>query len=85
MAYIYCDFCGIGFHSNVRSCPECGRSARRSYDADPRHQARIRRSHGRSLREDVEREVRESIYGWRSGTVERCVGAEAPDLVDLKR
>jgi hypothetical protein len=20
MAYIYCDACGIGFHSNVRSC-----------------------------------------------------------------
>jgi hypothetical protein len=73
MAYIYCDACGIGFHSNVHTCPECGRRASRAYDADPRPHRRTRRGHARSssLREEVESEVRESIYGWHSGTVER--------------
>lgn len=77
MAYIYCEACGIGFHSNVLSCPECGRPARISYRPDSRSRRLRRRSHGRPalLREDVESEVRESIYGWRSGTVEPC-GAE---------
>lgn len=74
MAYIYCDACGIGFHSNVHSCPECGRAIARSYDVNLVDHGRRRRAHahGGSLREDVENEVRESIYGWRSGTVELC-------------
>jgi hypothetical protein len=75
MPYIYCDACGIGFHDNVLSCPECGRRARRTYDADPHTQRHTRRSHARpvSLREDAESEVWESIYSWRSGTVEGAV------------
>jgi hypothetical protein len=79
MAYIYCDICGIGFHSNVHSCPECGRMASRAYDADHRRR-RVRRGRRRSPspREEVESEVRESIYGWRSGTVERCDGSTRP-------
>lgn len=67
MAYIFCDSCGIGFHSNVYSCPECGRPARHTLAAHGRHR---RRSYRESPREDVESEVRDAIYGWRSGTVE---------------
>lgn len=75
MAYIYCEHCGVGFHSNVRTCPECGRHVRRAYEAEPEvhnhHYLRRRNhAHGGALREDVESEVREAIYGWRSGTVE---------------
>jgi hypothetical protein len=69
VAYIFCDSCGIGFHSNVYSCPECGRHASRTFAPDGRAR---RRSHREPLREDVESEVREAIYGWRSGTVELC-------------
>lgn len=74
MAYIYCDACGIGFHSNVHSCPECGQIVTRSFDVSLAHARRRRRLRTRidSPREDVENEVRESIYGWRSGTVELC-------------
>ncbi len=73
MAYIYCDSCGIGFHSNVHTCPECGRAASRSFKAGghARRPAWGRPSRPVLLREDVESEVREAIYGWHSGTVER--------------
>jgi hypothetical protein len=73
MAYIYCDSCGIGFHSNVHSCPECGRTASRAYEPHGDRQHHGWRWHTRSAlpREDVESEVRETIYGWRSGAVER--------------
>lgn len=79
MAYIYCDSCGIGFHSNVHSCPECGRPVTRSYDVTqgPRRHQRARTG---ALREDVENEVRESIYGWRSGTVELCESEQKAPL-----
>lgn len=72
MAYIYCDSCCIGFHSNVHTCPECGRPVRRTYEADAHPHRRSRRANARALalREDVENEVREAIYGWHSGTVE---------------
>jgi NMD protein affecting ribosome stability and mRNA decay len=75
MAYIYCEHCGVGFHSNVRTCPECGRGVRRVYQAGSEvrthHALRRRgRAHAHALREDVESEVREEIYGWRSGSVE---------------
>lgn len=74
MAYIYCDNCGVGFHSNVYTCPECGRPARFTYARNGNgHSHRngwLRHSTTPSLREDVESEVREEIYGWRSGTVE---------------
>jgi len=87
MAYIYCDACGTGFHSNVHSCPECGRTVTRSYHVGLMAHGRRRHTHAHadagyadgaghanagSVREDVESEVRESIYGWRSGTVELC-------------
>ncbi len=73
MAYIYCDSCGIGFHSNVHSCPECGRTARRTFKSDghARRPAWGRPPGAAPPREDVESEVREAIYGWHSGTVER--------------
>ena len=68
MAYVFCDSCGIGFHSNVYTCPECGRPASRAFA--PNNPAKRSRSHVGQLHEDVESEVREAIYGWRSGTVE---------------
>jgi len=86
MAYIYCDACGIGFHSNVHSCPECGRATTRSHDMNLMTHGHRRRDHMRvgPLREDVENEVRESIYGWHSGTVElrASTGAAVPRLVE---
>lgn len=72
MAYVFCDACGIGFHSNVHSCPECGRVAARTYRSAGHGGRRAwwRPSRNPLPREDVETEVREAIYGWRSGTVE---------------
>lgn len=69
MAYIFCDSCGIGFHSNVYTCPQCGRPASRTFAPNGRAKHHTR-SRSKPLREDVESEVREAIYGWRSGTVE---------------
>lgn len=73
MAYIYCDPCGIGFHSNVRTCPECGRPASRAFHSNGHTQPQnhLWRTRTVPLREDVESEVREAIYGWHSGTVTR--------------
>jgi hypothetical protein len=70
MSYVFCDARGAGFHSNVRSCPDCGAPARRVT------RGRIKSSDGRarSVREDVELEVRDAQYGRRSGTVERLAG-----------
>lgn len=73
MAYVFCDTCGIGFHSNVHSCPQCGRVASRTYQSlGPAHRRTWWRHSPPALPrdEDVETEVRETIYGWRSGTVE---------------
>jgi len=74
MAYIFCDACGVGFHSNVHSCPQCGRHGRRVYTTGRHVRRPMKPSHARPalLREDVEGEVLESIYGWRSGTVALC-------------
>ena len=79
MSYIYCDACGIGFHSNVHSCPECGRPASRTYDLDI---SAPRRARSATVREDVENEVRQAIYGWRSGTVELCGDAAPPVIAE---
>jgi hypothetical protein len=69
MPYIFCELCGAGAYSNVTSCPRCGRIARL---ARPRRLlldvvAVDRSSHGA---EEVESEVREMLYGWRSQTVQ---------------
>ncbi|HYB30980.1 MAG TPA: hypothetical protein VEF89_30590 [Solirubrobacteraceae bacterium] len=70
MPYIFCDACGAGVHGNVLSCPECGAPARRvtmrRYRSFDRHDW--------APREDVELEVREALYGRRSGAVERLSG-----------
>lgn len=76
MAYVYCPDCGVGSHTNVRSCPQCGRRLRPARD---RHGA-VRRTWHRAggapaPREDIEAEVRDAIYGWRSGGVARRPGA----------
>lgn len=68
MPYIFCESCGEGAYSNVNSCPHCGRVARL---ARPRRLALLippvdRSSHGV---EEVESEVRETLYGSRSQTV----------------
>ena len=69
MPYIFCESCGEGAYSNVTSCPHCGRVARL---ARPRRLVWLippidRSSHGA---EEVESEVRETLYGWRSQTVQ---------------
>jgi len=40
VAYIFRNGCGIGFHSNVRSCPQCGMPASRTYEARRRTNGR---------------------------------------------
>jgi len=71
MPYIYCQACGAGCYSNVTSCPGCGAPAKRAH---AHHEMRHRRPRAESLRvcEDVEIEVRDALYGWRSGSVERA-------------
>lgn len=68
MPYIFCEICGAGRYTNVTSCPHCGRMARL---ARPRRLLRHipavdRSSHGA---EEVEEEVRNLLYGWRSQAV----------------
>jgi rRNA maturation endonuclease Nob1 len=70
MSYVFCDACEAGFHSNVLSCPDCGAPARRVQE---RH-TKPSRAGSRSVREDVELEVRHALYGRRSGAVERLSG-----------
>ena len=70
MAYVHCDACGAGFHSNVRSCPDCGAPAKRVYE----RRGRFSRASSRMVCEDVELEVRDALYGRRSGAVERLSG-----------
>ena len=67
MAYVHCHACGASFHSNVRSCPDCGATAKRVYSRN----RRFSRAPSRVVREDVELEVRDALYGRRSGAVER--------------
>lgn len=81
MPYIFCESCGEGAYSNVTSCPHCGRVARL---ARPRRLVSLippvdRSSHGA---EEVESEVRETLYGWRSQTVQlrhERIGANAKE------
>jgi hypothetical protein len=76
MPYIYCEACGAGCYSNVRSCPRCGARVGRAYTRSQTHPGRPRAGSTR-IREDVEieREVREALYGRRLGGVERHPGA----------
>lgn len=69
MPYIFCELCGEGAYSNVTSCPRCGRIARLARPRRLRWRipAIDRSSHGA---EEVESEVRETLYGWRSQTVQ---------------
>ena len=72
MPYIYCDRCGIGLHSNVLSCPHCGAPTRLRHHHVRFGWGALRlRARVDCPRDDVENEVREAIYGWRSGSVER--------------
>jgi hypothetical protein len=72
MPYIYCERCASGSYSNVLSCPSCKARVRPA-----RTHGMGRRAWGRSRQvlEDVEDEVRETLYGWHSGCVELS-GAE---------
>jgi hypothetical protein len=77
MSYIFCDACGAGFHSDVLSCPECGAPARLVRSGRARSSAGHERLVGEdepSVGEDVELEVRDTLYGRRSGTVQRVSG-----------
>jgi len=73
MLYIYCDACGAGCYSNVTSCPGCGARARRAYTRNQTRRGSLRAVPLR-VGEDVELDVREALYGRRSGSVERCKG-----------
>ncbi len=70
MPYIYCDTCGAGCYNNVLSCPACGARVRA---AGVRGLTVTRRAWRRPCLplENVEDEVREVLYGWHSGCVER--------------
>jgi hypothetical protein len=72
MAYIFCSHCRVGFHSNVHTCPQCGRVAGRTYGPNGHgHRRPWWRPMRRALpSDDSESQVRDAIYGWRSGTVE---------------
>jgi predicted amidophosphoribosyltransferase len=70
MSYVFCDACGAGFHSNALSCPDCGAPASRVQQ----RRASAQRARSVQVREDVEPEVRNALYGRRSGTVEQVSG-----------
>ncbi len=74
MPYIYCPRCGSGCYTNVRSCPNCRMPLR------PEHRRRVRYRLRKWLSppagEDVEARVREALYGWHSGCVERYAEQE---------
>jgi len=74
MPYVYCPRCGSGCYTNVRSCPSCRMPLR------PEHRRTIARRGRRvamaPVGENVETEVRDALYGWHSGCVERCDAAE---------
>lgn len=74
MPYIFCESCGAGSYSNVITCPRCGRIARlaRPRRLIDRRAALDLSTHGS---EEVEGEVREFLYGWRSQTVQLRSGA----------
>jgi hypothetical protein len=73
MPYIYCEACGVGLYSNVTSCPSCGAPARRAYARNQARRARTRAGSAH-VREDVEIEVRDMLYGRPSSSVERVPG-----------
>jgi len=68
--HVYCDACGARPRGNMRTCPECGAPLKRVRDGVD---TRSRRS-SPLVREDVEVEVREALYGRRTGAVERLSG-----------
>jgi hypothetical protein len=70
MPYIYCETCGAGHYNNVLSCPACGARVRATRVRGLAVTRRTRRR-PRPLLENVEDEVREALYGWHSGCVER--------------
>ena len=74
MPYIFCESCGTGSYSNVITCPSCGRIARlaRPRRLIDRHATLEDSTQGS---EEVEGEVRELLYGWRSQTVQLRSGA----------
>lgn len=75
MPFIYCERCGSGCYSNVLSCPICGAPVGRVHTRrDDRHSPSQRRAAIDD--EAAESEVRETLYGWHSGCVER-VGSGA--------
>lgn len=68
MPYIFCESCGAGSYSNVISCPRCGQVARIARQRRLlAHASSVDRSSHAA--EEVEVEVRETLYGWRSQAV----------------
>jgi hypothetical protein len=73
MPYIYCEACDAGCYTNVRSCPRCGAGVGRGHVRGQARRSRARA--GVRVRDDVEIEVREALYGRRMGSVERVLGS----------
>lgn len=70
MPYIFCESCGAGSYSNVISCPSCGRIARLARPRRLMVQRGPQVDRSSQGSETVEGEVRETLYGWRSQTVQ---------------
>ncbi len=66
MPYIQCERCGTSCYSNVLSCPKCRATVDRAYT----HATAGNEPRASAGDEDVEREVRDALYGWHSGCVE---------------
>ncbi len=66
MAYIHCERCGTSCYSNVLSCPRCKAPVARAYTQP----FAVERQCSSAGDEEVESEVRNALYSWRSGCVQ---------------
>lgn len=81
MPYIHCERCGTSCYSNVLSCPRCRLPVQRVhahavFDDEAGFSARD---------EEVETEVRDALYGWHSGCVERRPARDHAGLATTSR
>jgi len=73
MAYVCCDVCGARFRRNFCSCPDCAAPVKRVHE----RRSRFSGTSSHMVREDVELEVRDALYGRRSGAVQRLSAVRA--------
>ncbi len=65
---VRCEACGARCEAGAPVCPTCGAPIR--HEHAHRVARRQPRTFSRPVRDDCEDEVRETLYGWRSGGVE---------------